>query len=50
MSEQMYLDDYLNISNIDISNIVIEQMNSAYSNKYPKMKCMYSSFIIINTM
>lgn len=39
MSEQMYLNDYMNISNIDISNVVIDQMINAHFAKYPKMKC-----------
>ena len=35
----MYKEEYNNIVNIDISDIVIEKMNSTCNENFPKMKC-----------
>jgi hypothetical protein len=44
----MYLDNYKNLTNIDISDIVIQKMNEMYNEKYEKMKCnlKYNDIII----
>ncbi len=39
MSEQMYKAGYTDILNIDISDVVISQMNAHYAGEYPKMRC-----------
>ncbi len=47
MSERMYKDNYTNITNIDISDIVINQLKELYKAGYEKMKCILS-FIFTN--
>ena len=39
MSELMYKDDYRNITNIDISNIVVEKMKNLYQENFEDMLC-----------
>ena len=39
LSESMYNSDFKNISNIDISDVVINKMNDMYKEKFPEMKC-----------
>ena len=39
LSEMMYKEEYCNIVNIDISDVVIEKMNSTCNENFPKMKC-----------
>lgn len=36
----MYLSGYHNITNIDISDVVIEKMKSEYNIKLPELKCI----------
>lgn len=37
--QQMHEDGYLNILNIDYSNVVIEQMIKKYAVSHPELKC-----------
>jgi hypothetical protein len=39
MAELMYKDNYRDITNIDISDVVIEKMNNLYQEKFENMKC-----------
>ena len=42
MSEMMYKDEYKNIINIDISDVVIEKMKAIYyESSYEGMKCKF---------
>lgn len=41
MSELMYKDNIENITNIDISDVVIEQMKELYKENFEKMQCNY---------
>ena len=43
MSELMYKDNYRNIINIDISNIVVEKMKSVYQDEFDEMLCKIQS-------
>ncbi len=36
----MYKEENTNIVNIDISDVVIEKMNSMCNENFPKMKCI----------
>ena len=36
----MYKSKYTNITNIDISDVVIDQLKVTYNNRYEKMKCI----------
>ena len=40
MSEEMFDDGYQNITNIDISNIVVKAMQEKYKDKGPNFKCL----------
>jgi hypothetical protein len=35
----MYEAGYKNITNIDISSVVVEQMQEKYADRYPELKC-----------
>lgn len=39
MSEMMYKDSYRNITNIDISSVVVEKMNNLYQDDFEEMMC-----------
>jgi hypothetical protein len=39
MSELMYKDNFQKVTNIDISDIVIEKMQEMYKESFEKMKC-----------
>jgi len=41
LSEEMYGAGYKNITNIDISEVVINKMKSEYSKTIPELKCIY---------
>jgi hypothetical protein len=44
MSEEMYDDGYKNQTNIDISKVVVKQMQEKYGvGPYSTIKCMYLS-------
>ena len=43
MSELMYKDNYRNIINIDISNIVVEKMKNVYQDEFDDMLCKFLS-------
>jgi hypothetical protein len=38
----MYQENFKNITNIDISKVVIEQMKQNYSEKFQDMSCKYN--------
>lgn len=44
LSECMYKASFTNITNIDISDVVIEQLKEFYKNGYEKMKCILQFF------
>lgn len=48
MSELMYKDNIENITNIDISDVVIEQMKELYKENFEKMQCNYENKLIKN--
>jgi hypothetical protein len=39
MSELMYHENFVNITNIDISDVVIEKMKELYKDNCEKMQC-----------
>jgi 2-polyprenyl-3-methyl-5-hydroxy-6-metoxy-1,4-benzoquinol methylase len=41
MSEHMYKDNFKNITNIDISNVVVDKMKNSYNENFEKMICNY---------
>ncbi len=47
MSEEMFDEGYTNIANIDISSVVIKQMQEKYKDKGPNFKCNQFSFYLI---
>lgn len=47
LSEQMYKDNYKQITNIDISDVVINKMNDLYKVDFPEMKCIQIIKIVL---
>jgi hypothetical protein len=47
MSELMYKDNIQNITNIDISDVVINQMNELYKENFDNMKCNLKLYLCI---
>jgi hypothetical protein len=39
MSEEMFDEGYTSITNVDISSVVIKQMQEKYKDKGPNFKC-----------